>query len=98
MHANFAEQEVIFRQGEPGEPLLPDQAGSVFITFADTGAQSDHDSNDWELAMRWAGHGCSSLTRGISTLGRTSRRERSISMQPSFANSAKKIRSWATNS
>ena len=48
MRANFAEQEVIFRQGEPADRFYLIQAGSVFITSADTRARSDHDSNNWE--------------------------------------------------
>src|SRR5262245_35193535 len=32
MRANFAEQEVIFRQGEPADRFYLIQAGSVFIT------------------------------------------------------------------
>jgi CRP/FNR family transcriptional regulator, cyclic AMP receptor protein len=32
MRANFAEQELIFRQGEPADRLYLIQAGSVFIT------------------------------------------------------------------
>ena len=32
MRANFAEQEMIFRQGEPADRFYLIQAGSVFIT------------------------------------------------------------------